>query len=161
MEVLESSKVDEEIANDETTDMFYDALDNEASLPANNVSCLNNCAPIMDEIPTFPVSGETVLTSHTEDKSLWPKTLLTHAATKADVATILSCLNQGADINRRDATFKTPLMTAIYSDHLPVVELLLSSVDLDLSVVNKFGQTALHYACFMDNPQCVSVKIVE
>ena len=48
-------------------------------------------------------------------------------------------------------------MTAIYSDHLPVVELLLSSVDLDLSVVNKFGQTALHYACFMDNPRCVSL----
>ena len=105
----------------------------------------------MDEIPIFPVSGETVLTSHSEDKSIWPKTLLTHAATKVDVATNLSCLNQGADINRRDTTFKTPLITAIYSDHLPVVELLLSSVDLDLSVVNKFGQTALHYACFMDN----------
>jgi ankyrin repeat protein len=81
------------------------------------------------------------------------RTPLTEAALKGHVAVIEQLLDQGADIDRSDATTNrwAALAAAASEGHLPVVELLIAR-DADVNQTDGTGSAALHWAAASGNP---------
>ena len=67
------------------------------------------------------------------------------ACITGDVARAKACLASGVNIN--ESSFgSTPLMAAVSCNKLEIVKILLDRDDLDLSVTNEYGDTALYMA---------------
>ena len=67
-------------------------------------------------------------------------------------------LAAGADPNARGGLFNgTCLMVAATFDHDRVVELLLSTPNIQVNAKNKYDMTALHFACYTGNPAIIAM----
>ena len=56
-------------------------------------------------------------------------------------------MNEGADLNLADNLGATPLIRAAGCGHLEVASILLSDNRLEIDLQDRYGSTALHYAC--------------
>lgn len=72
-------------------------------------------------------------------------TLLNIAVTQCNIAAIEALVELGADINRRDDIFRTPLEDAVSEGNLAVVEALVK-LGADINAKNDSGRTPLDYA---------------
>jgi hypothetical protein len=74
------------------------------------------------------------------------------ACRRGDVATVKACLARGVNINSN-----SPLMTAVCSNQLRVVRILLARDDLDIAATTYNGSSALHLACHKGYADCVAL----
>ena len=70
------------------------------------------------------------------------------ASYKTDLSQVQALVRAGADVNYRDGVKGvTPLMAAVFKNHPLVAEYLLSIPELNCSIRDSDGWTALHCAC--------------
>ena len=74
------------------------------------------------------------------------RTALSHAAGSGNVSVVDSLLKLSVDINSKDTTGLTPLSRAAREGCLAVVQVLLMNAELDTSIADSEGQTALMLA---------------
>ncbi|XP_059470956.1 ankyrin-3-like isoform X1 [Neocloeon triangulifer] len=86
----------------------------------------------------------------TEKKGELGRTALHHAVQHAHVAVAEFLLSNGADINARDNDNCTPLIFAAIVSSTEMCRFLVDK-GADLSAVTKYGDDALHMACFRGN----------
>ncbi|MDD2715943.1 MAG: ankyrin repeat domain-containing protein [Candidatus Wallbacteria bacterium] len=87
--------------------------------------------------------------------------MLTKFTTRAnlaafDIAKML--IENGADVNLKDAKTQTPLMNAAYDQYSEIVALLIKK-GADVNAVNNEGETALMFAAVVDNPDIVELLL--
>jgi len=82
---------------------------------------------------------------------------LYNACKEGDMVTVGRCIDEGADVNMKYEDGWTPLMYAMACNHPPVVSLLLTCQNLEMTAVNSNGRTALHCACGFNSAACISV----
>lgn len=70
---------------------------------------------------------------------------LTKAAGKGHVHIVKYLIDQGANVNKGNAYSFTSLMYATQAGNLEIVKLLLQNVDINVSLIDKDGENALHW----------------
>jgi len=69
-------------------------------------------------------------------------------------------IDSGKDVNKRGAHNTSCLIVAVDGEHEEVVELLLQRSEIEVNARSDKQQTALHFACYINNPTIVS-KLLE
>ena len=69
------------------------------------------------------------------------------------LAEVRAALARGEDVNEKDSIGTTALMFAVLKKHNSIVKLLLDQPAVDVNVKDKWGQTALHRAAYVNNPE--------
>jgi hypothetical protein len=77
---------------------------------------------------------------------------------KKDVKKIAELIQQGLDVNVRDADEKTVLMHAVFDANKPMVEYLLAN-GADVNLVDSYGETALHHATWKNSEEVVKLLL--
>ena len=80
---------------------------------------------------------------------------LWEAISKGDLGRVRAASARGKDVNIRGEYNSTPLMRAADRGHTSIVSLLLSQSGVDLTARNRFGDTALHVACYSGRDEIV------
>lgn len=80
---------------------------------------------------------------------------LRRAAKNNEIERVNFLLDQGEDVNQRDADGNTALHYASMNGHLAVVNRLLDAPMIDVNFQDNEGWTALHFASFSDYPDIV------
>jgi ankyrin repeat protein len=75
---------------------------------------------------------------------------------RGDVATVQVCLARGKNINAKHYG-QTPMMAAVRRNNIEIVRILLARDDLDITATYGNGNTALHWACYKGNAECVAL----
>jgi ankyrin repeat protein len=83
---------------------------------------------------------------------------LFEAIRKTDAAAARSALDQGADINARNLSGRTPLMMAAVTRNLELVKTLLAR-KADVNATDSTGMTALMWAAFGGDPAIVQALL--
>ena len=65
---------------------------------------------------------------------------------KGDLEGVKAALQRGEDVNTKDDAGRTGLMWAVIYNHNSVVDLLLSTPNIDVNQKNNYGKCALHWA---------------
>jgi len=92
--------------------------------------------------------------------------LLVEEGPQEAVATVQELLDAGAKVATADSSGETPLMSAVRTDDVEVVLLMLEAADRESNVlvidaVNRQGQTALHVAASAGSSKCLRVLVTE
>jgi ankyrin repeat protein len=80
------------------------------------------------------------------------------AAEKGDAAQMMTALENGANVDTRDARQLTPLLIASLEGHADVVEVLLNKGS-DPKLTDKYGGTAMHRAAFQGRDEVIKVLL--
>ena len=72
--------------------------------------------------------------------------MLTHLCSEGDLEGVKAALQSGVDVNSRDALGYTGLMRALWKRHTAVASLLLEQEGIDVNIVARGAETALHEA---------------
>jgi len=83
---------------------------------------------------------------------------LLYAASKNRLEIVNTLLAQGADINKQDVLGQTPLHRSAGPGHDEVVKLIINSQDSIVDVQDRYGNTALHYAC--EEERLITAKLL-
>ncbi len=80
------------------------------------------------------------------------------AATCADLESLATCLDNGADVNAKSDSGYTPLHRAAQLGHGPMAQLLLDK-GADVNAIDAVGNTPLHWAVVRDNEAVVKLLL--
>ena len=91
---------------------------------------------------------------------LTPEESFLEAAEEGDLAKVTQMLKDGIDVNAHDEDGKTALMSACANEHAIVALALLERTDIEVNLVNKYDNTALHWASLKGMLEVVE-KLIE
>ena len=81
-------------------------------------------------------------------KKMTPEELFLEAVKDGDLANVTQMLEDGIDVNAHDENGKTALMWACLNEHAIVALALLERKDIEVNLMNKKDNTALHWASY-------------